>query len=179
MKQKEFNKIFVETITSKSKLPTELLSQIKDGPKLSAIEAIAIYREDYNARLTEALRNTYRAIHFILGDEDFNRLSKAYIAQYPSLSSDLDDYGDNLSLFTFHHDLIQDYIFLAELAHFEWNYRELFHLEPTMGLTAQELIKLLHNENERVQLSNKGRILQYQYKISELYALKKEGESYP
>lgn len=179
MKQKDFNKIFVESITDKKKLSAELLSQIKDGPKLSAVNAVEVYREDYEARLTEALRNTYRAIHFIIGDEDFNRLSRAYIDQYASTSSDLDDYGHDFSVFTQKHELSHDYIFLFELAHFEWSFREIFHLEQNAGLEAHHLLELLQQDNELVQLTNSARLLHCQFQIMKLYALKEENQNEP
>ncbi len=173
MKQKDFNLQFVKAVSSKaSDFMEDLVSQIKDGPKLSALAALRVYQEDYQARLTEALRNTYRAIHALIGDEDFNILAKDYIQSTPSNSSDLDDYGNHLSAFLKNHSLINNYVFLSELAHFEWNFRETFHLEQSVGLGPQELMTAIQNENELIQLARSARILDYNFQITPLYALK-------
>jgi len=174
MKQKDFNLQFVKAISSgATDFTDELISQIKDGAKLSAAGALEVYREDYEARLTESLRNTYRAIQSLIGDEDFNILSKDYIRSFTSTSPDLDDYGNQLSDFIKTHSLISDYIFLSELAHFEWNFREIFHLEQSLGLTAQDLLGvLLQSENELLQMAASARVLQYNFLITSLYAMK-------
>src|SRR4051812_23405500 len=99
MKQKEFNFKFVEAISTGNILQDDLLSQIKNGPVLNATRALEVYREDYESRLTDALKNTYRGIHSLIGDEDFLLLVKDYIRLHSSNSSDLDDYGSYLSYF--------------------------------------------------------------------------------
>lgn len=172
MKQKNFNQHFVRAISSKESISNDLLSQIKDGPKLTAKRALEVYQEDYEARLTEALKNTYRAISVIIGDEDFLILSKEYIKCHPSVSSDLDDYGHLLSHFLKTHPLTIDYIFLSELAHFEWNVREVFHCEQAIGLSAIELMAALQSDGELVQLDQSARLLDYKYLITSLYTLK-------
>lgn len=174
MKQKDFNLQFIEAISSgTSNFSNELLSQIKDGDKLSAVSALGVYSEDYQARLTESLRNNYRAILALIGDEDFNILSKDYIRSFNSTSPNLDDYGNQLSDFVKNHPLINDYIFLSELAHFEWNFREIFHIEQSQGLTAHELMSfLLQSDNAFMELVPSAKILQYNFLITSLYALK-------
>lgn len=172
MKQKKFNTLFVEVISKKTSVVSELLSQIKNGPRLDAKRALEVYQEDYQARLTEALKNTYRAIFAIIGDEDFNHLAGEYISLYPSVSSDLDDYGHLLDIFLKTHPLNLDYTFLSELAHFEWNFREVFHLEESRGLSPESLMHALQSENDLFELSQSARLLEYNFQITKLYALK-------
>jgi hypothetical protein len=173
MKQKEFNKIFVELVRSPDQTSqNELLACIKDGPKLSGIRALEVYQEDYQARLTEALKNTYSAIYSIIGEEDFQRLSLDYIKSYPSKSCDLDDYGNNFSFFITTHSLCDDYLFLSELAHFEWNFREIFHLEQVVGADSAALAVALSEVERLVQLVKSVRVFDYHYSITSLYQLK-------
>ena len=54
---------------------------------------LAIYRNAYYARLTEALQQDYEAIHVLLGDEEFEKLCRHYIDTYPSRSPSLRWFG--------------------------------------------------------------------------------------
>ncbi|MBC7539518.1 MAG: putative DNA-binding domain-containing protein [Bacteriovorax sp.] len=173
MKQKDFNQKFVGLVrTPNSVAQVELIDLIIDGPKLSGARALEVYQEDYSSRLTEALKNTYRAINNLIGDEDFLSLSLDYIKIVPSYSSDLDDYGNLFSKFLTTHTLSDDYLFLSELADFEWNHRLVFHLEQEFGLDSLALISLIKDEDLKVQLVDSARVLNYHYLISDLYALK-------
>lgn len=181
MNQKDFNQKLVKAISSRESFVTDILTQIKDGPKLGAKRALEVYQEDYEARLSEALKNTYRAIAALIGDEEFYPLVRDYIQSHPSTSSDLDDYGHRLNLFLASHPMSNDYPFLMELAHFEWSFREVFHCEQKVGLNALDLMKTLQTPGELIQLTSSARVLEYQYQISLLYALKDselEGEPF-
>ena len=167
--QKDFNTDFVNNISLGSSIDEKLLGEIKPGIKLEAKRALEVYQEDYQARLTEALKNTYKAIHLILGDEDFNQLAKSYIKTYFSKSPNLDDYGEDLSTFIQNKQLYKDYPFLSELADFEWKFRLSFHLESIDGLDAYELEKVLLLESSLIQLSPFVFMIDYQYSISEIY----------
>ncbi|MGZ3808114.1 MAG: HvfC/BufC family peptide modification chaperone [Bacteriovorax sp.] len=171
MKQKEFNQKFAEVVRSQ-KSDRDLTAMIKDSPRLKAARALEVYQEDYQARMTEALQNTYRAISALIGDEDFFRLSSDYIKAHPSPYSDLDDYGNHLSEFLAAHPLNEDYIFLSELAHHEWTFRTVFHLPCEPGADALSLHGLLQGDSSKVQLVNSARLLHYSFLIDELYALK-------
>jgi hypothetical protein len=171
MNQKQFNLFFVDIIKNQ-KIPSEdFLSHIIDSPKLSAKRAIEVYQEDYMARLTEALKNTFRGTYSLIGDDDFNLLAKEYIEATPSLSSDLDDYGDEFSEFCSRHGLSNNYNFLSSLAEFEWEFRLLFHKEKSNGLTAEE-IQLAIAEEDKLSLVSSCKLLSFNFLISELYALK-------
>ena len=177
MKQKEFNEKFVRVI--RKSVPAdfiELLVDIKDGVKISAMRAIEVYQEDYQARLCDALKNTFLAIYYIIGDELFNQLGNDYINAHASHFSDLDQYGDHFSHFLIHHRLLEDYVFLSELADFEWNFREIFHLTMNEGANGLRLMEMFANADLKVQLVNSARVLHYNYQITKLYDLKDCGE---
>ena len=100
MNQKEFNLTFTGFVrTPNSDGLCTLLTQIKEGSKISAARALEVYQEDYRARLTEALKNTFIAVYHIIGDETFSQLAGEYIDFYPSPFSDLDDYGNHFAQF--------------------------------------------------------------------------------
>lgn len=173
MKQNNFNFSFVDLIKNKkTSNMDEVLLQIKDGPRLGSRRAIEIYQEDYEARLTGALKNTYRSINYFIGDELFHHLATDYIKKYNSQSPNLDDYGEYLSDLIKNHQLNNDYIFLSELADFEWNFREIFHLEQVPGVDHSALSLMLTNHSAKICLVKSARLLNYNHSITSLYELK-------
>ncbi|MDO9182324.1 MAG: putative DNA-binding domain-containing protein [Bacteriovorax sp.] len=178
MDQKTFNQKIVNLIrTPNSVDQVEIVSQFRLGSKLSPHNALGVYQEDYQARLTEALKNTYRAIHFIIGDDDFFHLASDYIKIYSSNFSNLDNYGNHLSFFLTTHPLSDEYIILPELANFEWLYREVFHLKQDEGLDGEALKNLLTIDQAFVKMVNSTRVLNYNYMISDLFNLKDKTHS--
>lgn len=119
-----------------------LAAGVSGGGKLSAAEALAVYRAGYPARLTEALGETFETCWRVLGDEQFFAVAKDYIARTPSLSHNLSDYGATFP------DFLESPAFgrfgisapyLGDLARFEWSFKELFHEAPRAGLEPQGL----------------------------------------
>ncbi|HEY0674915.1 MAG TPA: DNA-binding domain-containing protein, partial [Immundisolibacter sp.] len=54
--------------------------RIVDGPDLSADARLAIYRDGYRLRLTEALGEDFPLLRALLGAATFERLARAYLA---------------------------------------------------------------------------------------------------
>jgi hypothetical protein len=79
---------------------------------------LAIYRDAYHLRLIECLNTNFPSLYLYLGTEEFNSLSRAYIAAHPSSFRSIRWFGN---LFA---DFIKEYYpqdpHLAELADFEW-----------------------------------------------------------
>ena len=71
----------------------ELVRTVTGGGKLTAAEAVEVYRGGYPARLTEALGETYEICWRVLGDEAFFAAAHDYIARAPSRTHNLSDYG--------------------------------------------------------------------------------------
>lgn len=171
MNQADFNKLFINYITSEC-APSDWATELKDSSKLSAIRALEVYKEDYQVRLTEALKSTYRACHRILGDDSFYEIAQEYINQTPSSFSDLEDYGHLFPHFLKEHSRI-----FSELAHFEWAFKEIFHLPEVLGVNSEELGQILNSKDEKLILASSVRLLDYTYKIDELFSTQENFES--
>jgi hypothetical protein len=117
----------------------ELVAGVAGGGKLSAAEAVDVYRGGYPARLTEALGETYEACWRVLGDEDYFAAARAVIARTPSLTYNLSDYGETFPDFLESRPDAAQAPFLGDLARFEWAFKDLFHAKAHEGLTAAEL----------------------------------------
>lgn len=175
MNQLEFNQIFIKAVSRPSEdLNKQILPCIKKNHKLPARDALKVYQEDYQYRLLDALKNTYKATHFILGDEDFSFLCFDYIKTHFSTSPDLDDYGESLSIFSSKHELGDSYIFLTELLAFEWQYRLLFHHAHQKGLESNSL---LSSPNRTITLVESHFLFESSFAIRELFNLKDHEES--
>jgi hypothetical protein len=108
----------------------DFVASVTGGGKLSAAESVAVYRDGYPARLTEALGETYECCWRVLGDDDFMAAAKDYIARTPSSSYNLSDYGEDFPEFLESRPDAEDAPFIGDLARYEWAFKELFHLKP-------------------------------------------------
>ncbi len=123
---------FVRSITFLA--DPDFVGAVTGGGKLTAAEAVDVYRGGYPARLTEALGETFEGCWRVLGDEDFFAAAKDYIARAPSLTHNLSDYGEGFPEFLESRPDAARAPFLGDLARHEWAYKELFHAKPHAGL---------------------------------------------
>lgn len=170
MNQKEFNKKFIEYIR-RGENTEELLPLMQSLARLPASRALEVYREDYEARMSDALKNTYRTVHSVMGDKDFATLALSYIEHYPSVFSDLDEYGEKMEEFISRSlQLKRNFPFLSQLAHFEWSFRKIFHAQEVLGLNAEELQSSFADEAAKLTLSPSCLLLSYDYAVEKIYS---------
>lgn len=109
---------------------------------LSAEQGLAIYHSAYRARLLEALRGDYAAVHGWLGDDEFDALGSAYIAAHPSRHYSLRWLGAELASF------IEGYLVpaqaapLSELARLEWAFTLAFDTPDAQPLSLAQMAEL-------------------------------------
>jgi hypothetical protein len=113
MKLTQLQNSFVNSLYKKSS--AVLLSEIKPG-KAPAEELFDIYRNNLFANLTNVLRLTYPRICDLMGEKKFKKFSYEFIAQSPSNSGNLDEYGEDFSKFL----VKKNEKFFADLAKLEW-----------------------------------------------------------
>jgi hypothetical protein len=111
------------------------------GPRLSAVERLAIYRRGYVARLVECLADDYPTLEHALGDEAFAELCHAYIAAHPSEDASLNFYGKAMADFcrAGAHAALEHPQFAADLAVLEWAMVEVVHAPSSPPLLAETL----------------------------------------
>ena len=109
---------------------------------LSAEQGLAIYHNAYRARLLEALRGDYPAVHGWLGDEEFDALALAYLNAHPSQHFSLRWLGAQLA------DFIDGYLVpaqaepLSELARLEWAFTLAFDAPEADALSLAQMAEL-------------------------------------
>lgn len=98
---------------------TELHQDIVETPNLPKETRLNIYRNAYQARLTEALSNNFPNLNKYLGCDHLQQLALAYMQAYPSTYRSIRWFGDKLVAFIYE-QYPEEHHYLAELAAFEW-----------------------------------------------------------
>jgi hypothetical protein len=169
----KFQKIFCELIQGEGD-SSQLADQITPVGKLSSEKVLQVYREDFFARLTEALGSTFETTWEVLGDEDFLRLCNLYIRNNPSQFYSLGSYGREFWSLIEEEGLNVEIPFSSELAQFEWAFWETFHcINPDKRLNLDELNHLLANELE-ITFSDEVQLFKFENSIAHLWKCRNE-----
>ncbi len=107
--------------------------------RVSAAQRIEIYANAYRSRLIECLRESYSALHTLLGDDAFERLCRAYIDSHTPHHYSVRWYGDRLATYLRGTAPYRDHPYLAELAEFEWRLMESFDASDAPPVTVEEM----------------------------------------
>jgi hypothetical protein len=117
-------------------------ARIAASGKLDADTRLAIYANAYRSRLIEALDTDYPGLHGMAGDDEFDRLCRAYIDAHPSRYRSLRWFGDRLSDFLRATAPWSGYPVFAEMAAFEWAMSDVFDAADSRLATVENMAKL-------------------------------------
>ena len=148
-----------------------LLENILAGGSLSSQTAVDVYRTGHIVRLTEALGETFEAVWWVAGDDNYFRLAKEYLFTHPSTSYNLSDFGKSFPDFLEKTRPFSDLPFLSDLARFEWLFKEVFHLPPHTSLS-QEDWQQQASENLRLSFGPSVRLFRSPYSVYEIWKLR-------
>jgi hypothetical protein len=95
---------------------------IKPNDRLSSLERLQIYNQQYWWRLLGCFSEDFRGVRAVLGEKKFDRLAVAYLTEFGSQSWSLRDLGQFLPTFLGRHrELTAPYTELAlDMARVEW-----------------------------------------------------------
>lgn len=119
-----------------------LCASLRGSAALSAEQGLAIYHHAYRARLLEALRGDYPAVHGWLGDQQFDALAGAYVDAHPSRHFSLRWLGAELANFIDGYLLAEQAAPLAELARLEWAFGLAFDAPAGQPLSLEQMAGL-------------------------------------
>jgi hypothetical protein len=150
---------------------------VTPGPRLSALERLAIYNDGYFARLLECLRDDYPALAYVLGDGEFERVAHDYVARCPSRSPSLNAFGARLPAYLAMRSEAWA-PFAVELARLEWALVEVVHAEMGSPLDAHALATLGPEDWPHVRLSASPalRLLDFTYPVNRFYQAFRAGD---
>lgn len=152
----EFDSKFVELIKHSDKLPPQL--------------AMGTYRNDYTARLTEALGDSYEGVWSVLGDEEFFNLAEEYLSRFTSQSYNLENLGEEIPVMLAEHPMTEDFPFLPELAQFEWEFQNILHMPLETPLEEKDFQAATDLENQRLVLTKAIFLRTSNYSIYEIWS---------
>jgi hypothetical protein len=94
--------------------------------RLSPVEQVDIYREQFFLRHVDSLREDFASIEHLLGGDAFEELAKAYLAAHPPNGYDLGKIGFAMRRFVAETSPWKEDPLVADLAAAEWAFIEAF-----------------------------------------------------
>lgn len=152
----------------------ELRELIVPVGKLTSKRVLEVYKDDYFARLSEALGSTFETTWEVIGDDDFFEACEKYIAQNPSSFYSLGNYGEFFSSFLQGEGYNIDIPFISELASFEWSFWEIFHSPFFSKRISAQAIERSMQEDLSFGFSPEIRIFKFKNSIGKLWKLRDE-----
>lgn len=119
--------------------PLELESIVKPGRRLSALERVEIYADMYFYRIRDVLRDEYKRVVAILGDDAFHNLVTDYLIACRPAHPSLREAGARLPAFLAKHPLGQRHPATPDLAVLERLHLDLYDGPDTETLTLDEV----------------------------------------
>jgi hypothetical protein len=153
---------------------------IKANSKMSAIERLEIYNQQYWYRVLDSLKEDFPGLLAFLGDAYFTALAIDYLMQYPSKSYSLRDLGNKLpeyiagntcGLKTVRHRIA------AEMVNFEWSEIQAFDAAKREPIDPQNLGKS-ESSNIKISLQPYIFILSLDYAIDDFLIQQKKPSHY-
>ncbi len=146
--------------------------------ELPAVDRVAIYRDMYVSRLTEALRETFPNVARFLGEERFARLAESYVWKHPSEHHDVGRIGRSLAGFLREYP-DPDRPDLADLADLEWTRNEVFFApdSPVVGPDALTAAGPENAAGARLCLSVAVRVIELASDAAALWKRMESGEA--
>lgn len=117
----------------------DMRGQVVSDTKASAEERVKVYVEGYRLRLLEVLQDNFEGLHTLVGDEQFDRLGRAYIDAHPSTQPSVRWFSRHLADFLRATPPFSADPWLAEMAAFEWTQGLVFDAADDPVLEMQAL----------------------------------------
>lgn len=121
---------------------TAILKHIAGTAQADAETRLGIYAEAYRLRLIEALDTDFPVLHALLGDDEFERMARAYIDAHPSRHFSIRWFGQHLSDFLRATAPYREHPAVGEMAAFEWTMTLAFDAadDPLLALDAMAAV---------------------------------------
>lgn len=151
-------------------------SFIKPGKKMTSLERLEIYNQQYWYRLLDSLRDDFPGLLAVLGNDRFEELSKAYLTSYPSRSFTLRNLGECLEKFVEDDNEFfgrQEKKLIMDVVSFEWAEIQAFDLEKKAILDWEKYSNLAEMD-PRLELQPYVFILSLNYAVDDFLLKRKK-----
>ena len=107
--------------------PDDRLPELIDSHGLAAERRLQVSRNNVFIGLMEALQALYPVVEKLVGETFFRQAARRYVAEHPSRSGNILDYGDRFPEFLSAAPGLEALPYLPEIAALEWNVHRAFH----------------------------------------------------
>jgi hypothetical protein len=144
---------------------------------LTAQQRLAIYRNNTQMGLTEALRDGYPVVNKLVGTEFFNQLARSYIRRHPPKAGCLLSFGGQFADFIATFEPAASLPYLPDMARLEWYWHEAFHEADATPLAISTLSKIDPTAYGKLGfiLHPSARLLASDYPILKIWQSDQEG----
>jgi hypothetical protein len=150
---------------------------IKPNDRLTSFERLEIYNRQYWFRLLSSMNDDFPGLRAILGERQFEAMSKAYLCDCPSRSFTLRNLGSRLEPWLRQHPKwIQDRQDLAfDMVRLEWADIEAFDGQARPAFRSEDLAGIA-DPNLRLSVQPYVQLLQLHYPVDDLLSEVKDGD---
>ncbi|HEV8244600.1 MAG TPA: DNA-binding domain-containing protein [Polyangiaceae bacterium] len=144
--------------------------EIGGNERLSPVEQLEIYREQFWLRHTSALLEDFPGLSGIIGQGAWERLVEEYLDELPPTSFTLRDLGDRLPEFVAKASWLEHHELCLDMTRLEWAYVEAFDAADVAPLTPARLASIPDEawETARFVLGPSLALLRVNYPVFEL-----------
>ena len=142
------------------------------GNHMDADTRLGIYRNNSVSNLCAALQADYPVVEKLVGREFFRHMAKTYIADTPSLSGDINDYGDDFTEFIADFPAAAALPYLADVARLEQSWKQCFYAgdEEAIDVAAFATLSTERMAELRFGLHSTVRLLSSTYPVMQLWS---------
>jgi hypothetical protein len=135
--------------------------------RVSPVEQLEIYREQFWLRHTAALLEDFPGLSAILGQDAWQRLAEEYLTSVAPFTFSLRDLGRELGEFVARCEWLDDRALCADMARLEWAYVEVFDAADTSALRPERLAQIPETAwaAARILLNPALRLLRVQHPV--------------
>jgi hypothetical protein len=146
------------------------LAHLGDNGRLSGVEMLEIYREQFWLRHTASLVEDFPGVGGIIGSEDWNRLVVEYLFSYRPDTFTLRDLGEKLPDFIATQSFLSHPALVRDMARLEWAHVEVFDAPDVPPLDPNKLSAVPEDawEGARLVAAPALRLLDLEYPVIEL-----------
>lgn len=150
-----------------------VLAHISHRRNGSAADQFAVYQGSIFGGLTKSLAATYPVCHRLVGETFFDALAYRYIARFPSISPDLNDYGEQLADFIDNSPAAEALPYLADVARLEWAWHRAFNAADPRDSNLHLLNQIPRDQYPamRFMLTPDSSLLVSPYPIQQIWAV--------
>ncbi|MFZ5893227.1 MAG: putative DNA-binding domain-containing protein [Myxococcota bacterium] len=143
---------------------------LSGNDRLSPVEQLEIYREQFWLRHTHALVEDFPGVGGIVGQSTWEILAEGYLTAHPPSGFSLRTLGEKLPDYVAGQASLEHHRLVTDMARLEWTYVEVFDAEDPPRLAPEELARFDEDAlgRARLRLHPGLRLLRLSYPVVEL-----------